>query len=207
MKKAAKQDRIRKRNNILIGIFFSVLMVASIFGITAPGNQSIEEEKLIYGDFEFIKSNQYIYDLPINYILNFNDQGYGFTYFPDELENITVETLPDLNVQGIYIIENYSDTLGINLPTYSISMIDKFKIQQSCYINDESCPVDQKLPQIDCSKNESILYNTFNIINLKVDNITKITTSQNCIILQGIDNTEILKTMDRLKYKILGVME
>lgn len=100
MKRSARQEKKRKRNNAIIGLVLAFLMVFSILAITLDG--SVSGNSLVFNDVEF--KQKVVYD-PIfmqdiyKFYANMDGGEVQFFFSPFESSslNVTSDNLSDLN--------------------------------------------------------------------------------------------------------------
>lgn len=188
-----EEERIRKRNNLVMTILLSLILLFSIGGYSFMGGDSSEKNsnKIIdYNGLKFYNQNNY-------WMSDNGDFNIIIKNNPNNLSDIKISnSLKGINNyynKPLYIYsENPSATQEIhnnfNLKTNSIVE----RIQEAC-IENKTC--DKNLPIKDCKDN---------LIIIKESEETQIYQQENCVFIKA-NNTEITKATDKFLLNILGI--
>ena len=175
-----------KKSILILGIGIILLMIGSVLTFfTNPDT----ENQLNYNGHNFFLSST-------GWTTMIGNQQVSFEQSPQDLENIPIESfhLPD---KKIYLAFNPEETTE---NSYEIQRLRSFLFftgittNPAC-IQEKGC---SDLPLVHCTDTNTLLY-------LHYGNESKISTQDNCIILET-ENSNPSKTINRFIYKILGIM-
>ena len=188
-----KEEEIKKqkRNQRILGIVLSIIMLGSVFGVIVGSFNAKEnsKEQIKYKNLVFTIDNQY-------YKLNLGQTAFYFTQNPEEFSELNynsnlTKTLASLITLPLYIDTNdYQVSLEIaqNLQNYVE------RIQMAC-VDELNC-VDSNLPIKDC---------TNNVIITRISENNSIYEIENCIYIEA-KQEDLLKLTDITILKLLGVI-
>ncbi len=183
-----KQEKKKKRNQLILGVTLALILFASIFGYGFGGKGGTEENKVTYKGYEFVEENGFWFVE----ILGFE---FSFRYNPNEVEQINsnLNFLESYYEKPLYIssddIESESEIYR-NL-MYQNSIIQR--MQLAC-LEGEVC-VNEQLPVKTCQDN---------FIIIREANTTEIIQENNCVFISG-KAEELTKITDGFLLKIIGV--
>jgi hypothetical protein len=163
---------------ILIGLFFIMLMALSAVNI---GMQN-EEEKLEYGDLEFVQTSS-------GWRAYLDDGSLDLVYSPDSL-NLSLDSVNLAifeSLEKVYVSFNPEDDLGYSL--YDLERnLDLNQIVYACYEDSELC---EDMPLKDCD--DAIA--GVGVIIFREGEEDKVTLDGTCLNIEGKD---LLKVTDKL---------
>jgi hypothetical protein len=221
-KKHQKKESIGRDKILIISLIVIAAIFWGLFTLLKDQVNKTEQPKInikTYNGFVFEEiDNIWTTRITISNKLTGKGESYSimFHYTPDEVENVTTEkntknqsTLPNifLNKPLIYITTepNYpgavvlggveiSKTMAIVSKTYDIRTQIKSAMTK---------PGNYSFPVATCDNvtaNQRVIY-------LKLGNETKIDALTNgCVIVQGTDETELLRASERLAFEILRIL-
>jgi hypothetical protein len=183
-----KEQRIKKRNQLLLGLFLVFVMFGSVFAIVVNSfgmeNNNLNNQ-ISYNNYNFFKNENY-------WITQKLDNYFLFKFLPNEtnVENFTnLSLLNNYYEKPLYInSENIEakDIIKINL----IEIVQR--VQDACEIN-KTC--NGNYPIKDCSNN---------FIIIKESNKTSIEQKENCVYINS-PKDSIYSTTEEFLYKILEI--
>lgn len=186
MKKIKTQeetDKERKRNTIIISVFFLVLLVLSSLGYAVMSkSDSSNSQKASYGNLKFIQQNGYWQTI-------INGKTLFFTELPQNLNEISTEaniSLSDYYSQQVYIVNPNSAAPQLANALSGIAG----SIQEAC-INESECG-NKDLPLKNCDS-YLIIYNS--------SQENSIFRQGNCVYLDG----DSFKVTDKFVYNLYGI--
>ena len=198
-----KSDKSSTRNIILIVIIIIGLLIL-FFSIRYLYHPKTTEESYVYNGFKFTKiSNLWLTEVQIgNTIFRITTR-----YSPNELEHINVE--PGIyekivGSKGIYF------TVSGNLSSVSVLAITELGRIIGTRYGLLNIPSQAALTESD--DNETLVktckdaVNGTGVIWFKLGNTTAAYSDQNCVIIQGTEEWDIVKAADRVTFGLLGVM-
>jgi len=198
-----KSDKSSTRNIILIVIIIIGLLIL-FFSIRYLYHPKTTEESYVYNGFKFTKiSNLWLTEVQIgNTIFRITTR-----YSPTELEHINVE--PGIyekivGSKGIYF------TVSGNLSSVSVLAITELGRIIGTRYGLLNIPSQAALTESD--DNETLVktckdaVNGTGVIWFKLGNTTAAYSDQNCVIIQGTEEWDIVKAADRVTFGLLGVM-
>jgi len=221
-RKEAKQ----KRNQIIMGVIIIILMTTSVIGYAILSGKEEQQEKTIYKDYEFIKTNSgwqtQINRANKNIILNTE-------YLPQEVENITNIGRPfleDFINKNIFLIISSNTERNAAYIFNSLSLFT-LRIQFACpeeKINSSFC-IDNNLPIKSCNdtrfdttiiKIQDLEITENQETNNTETNNTKINESiinfepsvnykNQCLIIKGKDE-ELVKASEKALFMIYNII-
>jgi hypothetical protein len=188
-----KKKKKEKRNQIIMGVFLSLIMIASMLGIMLNQDQSITK----YNDFKFE-------DVGNGFVSKINGQTLNFNYLPQEVEQFYIDPTFCSNLQSSsaigFLFEpeseslTYTDFIRSDLQNTIaqplISFITEESMKYSVY------------EVSSCNESTSILP----IIFLKEGVNTSISVDGNCLIAES-RQMGFLMLKDRLMYCYTGVIQ
>jgi len=183
-----KERKKQKRNQLVIGGILVLVLFASIFAYAFGGGKGAEEEKVIYGGYEFIEENGFWFTEVGNLV-------FSFRYNPNEIEQIdsNLNSLESYYDKPLYIssddIESGSEIYR-NLK-YQNSIIERMVL--AC-LEGEEC-VDEERVTKTCEDN---------FISIKEANTTEVIQEDNCVFIRG-QIEDLARITDGFLLKIIGV--
>ncbi len=176
-----EQDKTKKRNQIIIGIVLSVIMLFSTVGyaiISKKDTVTAEKDK----GFDFVKQGEM-------WILSLDgSKNVYFHYLPSEVENVSVIGTYNLQYyegKPLYFVNN-------NLASQDIlgAIGDKVLRYQDACMEGMNCT---NFPVKDCNSN---------VIIFEVKDDTKVRQDKNCVYISG----NYQKGVDAWLYRLLGIL-
>jgi len=175
----------------LMAWFIVIIMVMSVVGYVGLDSMSSESSsKITYNGFNFVNYNN-------QWLLRSGTKEYYFQYTPAELENITLSTTLNFNSQKIYLGFDPNETLSFGPAFVFLRTIfsNQGIITQEACLTEQDCP---DVPLLDCQNNLGII-----IISGEINGYTE---EEKCLRIVANDYYELEKLVERLAYKILGVL-
>jgi len=183
-----REGRIRKRNQVIVGMILIFVMVGSVLGFALQGfnlgggntGQNKDSNNIEYNGFEFVNQNNL-------WVLG----NFIFRHVPQQVEDIGNISNDINNYQGLplYI---YSESEEAELEIFINLGNIVLRTQKAC-VEGIECPGD--FPVKACEDN-------FIIIMEK--NISNIIQQDNCIFIEG-RREDLTKLTDQFLFKILGI--
>jgi len=191
IKSMADIERIRRRNNIILGVVMIALLVGSTAGYSLMSADSEDENVVEERGFKFVRDGGM-------WRLGF-DEGkfFSFQYLPSEVDEIDVNVsveFGDYSGQPLYFVNpsegagEVLNVLGEYLLRYQEACLDSGYEENST--NETVCEGD--LPVKDCNSN---------LIIFEAGNETRVYGEGNCVFIEG----DFIRGVDAFLYKILGV--
>ena len=183
-----EEERIKKRNQWIIGGILVFIMIGSGFGIMVNsfGKNTNSRNAIQYNGFEFFSNQGF-------WVTNISNNFFVFRYLPNETGfNSKITNLKD--------IRNYFDE-----PLYVYSKNDEAKSIVFLNMNkvalriQDACPLNET-----CEGNVPIKDCTNNFIIIKESNTTNINQSQNCVFITA-PKSKLVKTTEEFFYQLLGI--
>jgi hypothetical protein len=180
MRKLKTKEQIekkKKRDQALIGIFITSLLLFSTLGYSLMSS----DEETLQGDQGFISQNGL-------WVTQIQDQTYGFQFLPSEVKNISVNGTYDIGEyyqKPLYFVGNSEATSEIlnNLGRYIL------RTQEACL---GKCPDNNDLPSKNCSQSNIIIFQQGE------DRVYK---QEKCVYISG----NQIKSADAFLYKVLMI--
>jgi len=183
----------QQRNNLIIGIFLTALMVASMFGIMANNNQN----SLKYNKFKFTPLQDG------SFMTKVNNKEYYFSNMPQDLINLPTKegfckSLKDINSLNIIFNPNSKSITYIDFIRQDLSKnIDNINFFRSEESNSYTL-----YPITQCD-NSSIFSTT---IYFKDSNQTAINIDEKCYVAES-NSYGFITLKDKIMYCYLGILE
>ncbi len=187
-----------KRKQLLVAVFFSLLMVTSIFGIILGNNQGSQ-------DFPFTNSEgeEFLFLIDENGYYNYNN--IQFFYHPSQLSYL------DFPSGIIYDSKSLILTFNSSLSVQEVSYIDQVQKQIASDLNALGKPVTRGVSE------ESIIYSEFPVLDCDDANLetpvlffqegnTSVVISDNCVLISGFTN-DFYAYRDAILFSHLGVLK
>jgi hypothetical protein len=220
-KKHQKKESIGRDKILIISVIVIIVVFWGLFTLLKDQVNKTEQPKIdikTYNGFVFEKiDNIWTTHITISNKLTGKGESYSimFHYTPDEVENVTTlinsrneSVTPNLflNMPLIYITTepNYpgavvlggveiSKTMAIVSKTYDLRTQIKSAMTK---------PGNYSFPIATCEN----ITKTQRVIYLKLGNQTGISFDNGCVIVQGTDETELLRASERLAFEILRIL-
>jgi hypothetical protein len=177
-------ERIRRRNNIILGLVMIFLLVASSAGYSIMSAENDSEDVVNEHGFNFVR-DQGLWKMVVG------EEVFAFQYLPSEVEDVDVNLsvqLAQYSGQPVYFVkpnEGMTEILN-NLGRYVM------RYQEAC-INETGFECKGNLPLKDCSSN---------LIIFEAGNETRVYSRDNCVFISG----DTIRGTDAYLHKlILGV--
>jgi hypothetical protein len=191
IKSMADIERIRRRNNIILGVVMIALLVGSTAGYSLMSADSEDESVVEERGFEFVRDGG-MWKLGL-------DEGefFSFQYLPSEVDYVDVNVsleFGDYSGQPLYFVNpnegagEILNVLGNYLLRYQEACLGSGHEENST--NETVCGGD--LPVKDCGSN---------LIIFETGNETMVYGEGNCVFIEG----DSIRGVDAFLYKILGV--
>ncbi len=184
----------------IIVFLIGFIMVASVFGVIFFGfNTADATRRLKYNGFEFINRGSF-------WSTNVNEREAWFTYFPTDVELVSVndDIIKRLiNVIEIDVTSEFNDTFAeqISLAEYNMGLtLNNFNVFVRQGFTNEN---QYNFPVITCESSTNFVP----VIYFKSSNETKVYLENNCIIAEALTQADVEKIKDRLVYGILGIIQ
>ena len=190
----------KKFNSTLwMSLFIAFIMVLSILGIMV-GETSPSGSKIKYNDFTFFRVQD-------GFMTKINKKDVRFSYFPSDLENITIDPAIKDNFNNINMVyltynPNQPAVQAIANVLYSLKPIldDFFNIYSA---NSMTVNNTYNLPVITCANATS----TVPVIDFRESNSTQLLFEDNCIIFEASSASDFVLLKDRLLYSLFGILD
>lgn len=180
-----ERERLRKKNQVIVGIILVFLMVASTIGFAIQGglgdSGNVENpEKVTYNGFEFSYSNGF-----------WVWENYVFRYNPKEVPNIgdNLRGIEEYRGEPVYI---QSDDEIAEVEAYVNIIQVAERVQEACL---DSAGCEEGLPIKTCSDN---------FIIIKESQVQRIEKVNGCVYIEG-QKEELVKLVDQFLFEILGI--
>ena len=174
---------------ILIGLGLAFLMIGSIlqFGSGDKEDTAVSNEVVKYNDYTFNNVNG-------KWVLNINGEPVSFDYLPDELNDLYAENL--LFSSKVYVAVDPKEDIN-NYFIQRIKAILQYKgiLAVSACIKEKGCG---DIPIVSCNEGKDVI-----VIKKGIEG--KIYKDGSCLVFEG-DNEGLIKNIDFLYYKLLGVL-
>jgi len=178
-----EEEKRRKRNQIIVGVVLTVLMILGTVGFALQGNSGNEDQsKLTYNGFDFAYTNG------LWVIGNF-----AFKYNPRQVPDVGVDLKDATYYQGLplYI---YSENEDAEIEIYVNLRQIAERVQPACFEG------------LECSEDLPVKTCTDNFIIIKESNNSRISQEDNCVYIEG-SGEETIKLADQFLFKILKIKE
>lgn len=181
--------------------FIIGIMVLSIAGFIGGGLSSGNQNSVVTQEF-----NSYTFTQQNNqWAVTIAGQKYGFVYLPQELQTITlpVDVAAWRNKEKVYLIEN-TWTFDSFTPDPSLNLLqgvfyaNNVRLQKAC-LTSKDCP---DLPLVSCTSPALVIRSASSNITE-----TKLSSDDQCLILEAVSPPELEKTTERIIYQFLGVIQ
>ncbi|MCD4770862.1 hypothetical protein K8R30_00420 [archaeon] len=191
IKSMADIERVRRRNNIILGVVMIALLVGSTAGYSLMSADSEDENVVEERGFKFVRDGG-MWKLGL-------DEGkfFSFQYLPSEVDEVDVNVSVEFGNypgQPLYFVNpsegagEILNVLGEYLLRYQEACLDSGYEENST--NETVCEGD--LPVKDCNSN---------LIIFEAGNETRVYGEENCVFIEG----DFIRGVDAFLYKILGV--
>ena len=176
---------------IIVGLVLIFIMVLSTLGYSLfnqeennPSSQG--QEKIVYNEVEFIKTNDF-------WVTNIEGKQFIFKYNPNETErfNSQLKSIGSYYDEPLYV----SSKNKIAISEIYNNLNDVVQRMQEACVEGEDC--EGNFPTKDCGSNFMII---------KESNMTKITQNKSCVYIEG-SSENMIKLTDEFLFKILGITE
>lgn len=188
-----KEEELKKqkRNQRILGIVLSIIMLGSVFGVIVGSFNAKEnsKEQIKYKNLIFTIDNQY-------YKLNLGQTDFYFTQNPQEFYELNYSSNLTKTLASLITLPLYIDTTDYQVSLEIAQNLQNYveRIQMACL--DESNCSDPTLPLKDC---------TNNIIITRISENNSIYEIENCIYIEA-KQEDLLKLTDITILKLLGVI-
>ena len=180
----------RKRNQLMMSMFLILVMVGSTIGfgysyyMENSANNQQDPTKLKYNGFEFENVNGF-------WVSSINGNNFIFRYNPQETQSnqVILNKIDSYQNKPVYIYSQ--DQLSESEISINLNQVAE-RVQAVC-AEGEKC--DKDLPVKTCSDN---------LIIIKESNSSKISTKENCVIIEG-NKIDLVKLSDDFLFKTLGI--
>ena len=184
-----KERKKQKRNQLVIGGILVLVLFASIFAYAFGGGKGSEENKVIYGGYEFIEKNGF-------WFTEVGNLKFSFRYNPNETEQINsnLNSLESYYDKPLYISsDDMESTSEIYQNLNSITQ----RMQLACLENEDGeCEnEDEDIPTKTCEDN---------FIIIREANVTEVSQENNCVFIKG-KIEDLTKITDGFLLNIIGV--
>ncbi|MEK6973702.1 MAG: hypothetical protein AABW41_00420 [Nanoarchaeota archaeon] len=129
----------------------------------------------------------------------YKGQTFEFYYLPDQLNDISLNDIT-INEQKVYISYNASvndQYTALNMQRLRLLMyLNNIMGIASC-IEEKNCP---DIPVVDCDGSNKVIY-----LKLNEDNIGRIETLENCIVISG-NSIAMNKAVEKLIYRMMDII-
>ncbi len=180
--------------------FIIGIMVLSIAGFIGGGLSSLTQNTPPTQEF-----NGYTFTRETNqWTVIISGQKYGFLYFPSELStiNLPINTNSWRNKEKIYLIQDALNASSFPLEN-SLNLVEavfytnNVRLQKACF-QEENCP---DLPIVSCTSSALVVRSPLSNITE-----TKLSSDDQCLIIEPSSPLELERTTERIIYQFLGVM-
>ncbi len=210
IKTMADAERVRKRNNIILGVVMIALLVGSSLGYSLMSADSEGEDIVEFRGFDFVRDSG-MWKLAIG------DEVFGFQNLPSEVSDVDMNVSIELGMysgQPLYFVnpgESVNEILG-NIGKYALryqeaclqeaSLLEKSEIGNQKLGDlgnlangtlEDGAVCEGDLPVKDCSSNLIVFRNS---------NESEVYSEGNCVFITG----DALKGSDAFLYKLLGII-
>ena len=180
-------------------IFIAGLFAMSIVGFIGVGNSNpvtgaATSTSLYYNSYTFTKNGNY-------WQTSVNNIDFLFTSPPSALEvfEIPEDSSEIINFNKIYLAYNPEQSLDLSIIRFhAVSFFSNFNIRsfEAC-IEEEGCP---NIPIVDCTEDHAIIF-------IQDNDITEVTTKDNCIEVHSANIETMQRQLERIFYQSLGIMQ
>lgn len=183
IKTQADIKRIRRRNNIILGVIMIVIMVISTLGYSLMSNDEDRGSRVNEFGIDFVRENGF-------WKMVVSNQVFDFQYLPSEVADVKLNLSANLGMYSgkvLYFVNPNEGTSEIlnNIGRYVL------RYQEACLEN-VSVNCDENLPVKNCSSN---------LIIFQAGNDTRVYQDENCIFIIG----DSVRGVDAFLYNILGL--
>jgi len=183
------EEKKRKRNQLIVGIFLIFVMVFSTLGygfLGKPQEENTDDsDDVIYNGYEFEYQNGF-------WLLNYQGIDLVFNNNPEQVNKIYSIVNPITNYQQkpLYI---YSESPSAEAEIYVNLNKIALRVQSACP-EDINC-TNENLPTKTCEDN---------FIIITQGNYSNIIQDNNCVLIEGPEE-DLLKITDEFLFKTLGI--
>jgi len=186
-------ERVRRRNNIILGTAMIFLLVASTAGFSLMSGDSEDKSSVSELGFDFVRNNG-LWKTVIGSSTDGHDSGepevFGFRYLPSEVADVDVNlsrNIEDYSGEVLYFVnsgEGVSEVLN-NLGKYVL------RYQEAC-LNNSSDSCGENLPIKSCDDN---------LIIFEDGNETRVYGNESCVYIVG----DSALAADAFLYEVLDI--
>lgn len=172
--------------------FILIIFILSTLGIVMNYRTSDTAKPKTYNRYKFFPTNN-------GFMAIINGKQLFFSHFPADLETIPSNYELKLETEKIYFVYNPQDNLNFDSNMNKLgNIVYSLNIRpvKACS-NETDCP---DIPIVGCD--EEVPQFLF-----KESNITRISQDQNCVVLEAGSQLEAEKLVERIYYRILGIMK
>ena len=192
----AEREKIKKRNQLLMGVILVILMVFSTIGFALSGRTNSQESEVMeYKNIKFIREGGY-------WRFNYNNKEFISRYNPVEVKDINVPIslrLEDFFNKPLYLSGNSPEVFGeINI--FMRDFVERINL--ACIEEEkESNKTDicENLPIKDCKKDNIII-----VKESKINESERIYQEDKCIFIESSIENQTLYG-DALLFKIFDI--
>lgn len=177
-----------------------IIMVGSIFGVVFFGfGSSGATGSIKYNDFKFINKGSF-------WSTVVDGREAIFTYFPGDVESITIDgDIIDIlkNKLEIDVTSDFNDTFAqeISLAGYNVGItLNNFNVFVRQGFTAEN---DYNFPVMTCKDSTAFVP----VIYFRSSNETKVYMEDDCIIAEALRQDDVERIKDRLLYGMFGIIE
>jgi phosphotransferase system HPr-like phosphotransfer protein len=185
-----EQERRQRRNELIVGIFFIVIMILSTIGYSIDREK---EEKVVFNNIKFIKTAQGWKA----------DNGLLTRFLPKQVSNISTNiliTADYFNGKKIYFsAQSYNELEAANEILRNIK-IEKWQL--ACLEGEENKTGCENLPIKNCKENDIIVLREQ---KNETEEKTKIYRDERCIFIEA-GSEELIKAADRFIFTIYKIL-
>jgi len=181
-----KEDKKRKRNQLIVGFILIFIMFFSVLGYSLGGRDATEDSnKINYNGYEFAEQNGF-------WVLNIGNFDFIFRYNPEQVEKsyALVNPLNNYYQKPLYVS---SENLEAESEIY-INLRQVVLRMQSACLEGEEC----------MDENRAVKTCGDNFIIIREDNSSYINQDENCVFIQG-PQENLTRITDEFLFKILGI--
>lgn len=217
IKTMADVERVRRRNNIILGVIMIALLVGSSLGYSLMSADGDSEDVVNEGGFDFVRDGGM-------WKAGIVDDVFGFRYLPSEVSDVEMNVSIELGTysgQPLYFVnpgEGVSEILG-NIGRYVL------RYQESCLQRDSEIRdlelgisgdddlanlsdsdgnvslVNGSVDEISCGGDLPVKDCSQNLIVFVQGNETRVYSEESCVFIVG----DVLRGSDAFLYKLLGI--
>lgn len=190
IKTMADIERVRRRNNIILGLVMIFLLIASSMGYSLMSANSDSNNVVSENGFDFVRDGR-LWKVLIG------DETFAFQYLPSEVEDVDVELDVELEMysgQPLYFVNSGEGTSEI------LSSIDRYilRYQESCLGNGGNV---SEMVDAACNGNLPVKSCDSNLIIFEQGNDSRVYDEGNCVFIAG----DVLRGSDAFLYEVLGI--